>query len=91
MSSATNTFDFDLSVFKEEDKSHSDSKCKEISQCPSISRLLASLKYYQMLNIIENDQHRDFFIGFMKDIYYQLLDDNIHLIMVHNDKLREIR
>ena len=70
------TSDFDLSVFKNSDINKS--RCKKIAQCPSIERLAAALKYYEMLKIMENEEHREFFTMFMNDVYHQLLDDNNH-------------
>ena len=80
--------DIDLSVFKNED----DSECGQIiSDCPSINRLAAALKYYEMLKIMDNENHREFFLMFMKDIYHQLLDDNNHLMTIHNEQMHEIK
>ena len=80
---------FDLSVFKEEN----DSKCNKSNHenCISIKRLLAALKYYDALNIINNPNHGEIFNEFINEIYHhQLLDDYAHLIDEHGQKLQEI-
>merc|ERR1712154_634669 len=53
--------------------------------------LLAALKYYDALNIMNNQNHRDIFNDFINNIYrHQLLDDYAHLINHHGQELQEI-
>ena len=49
------------------------------------------MKYYSILNIVNNKKHQDIFNDFINDIYgHQLLDDYTHLLNEHGQELQEI-
>ena len=80
---------FDLSVFKEEN----DGQCckSDHTNCTSIRRLLAALKYFSVLNITNNRNRCDIFNDFINDVYgRQLLDDYTHLLNEHSQELQKI-
>ncbi len=56
-----------------------------IEACKPVKRLISSLKYYEMLDIINNKDHQNIFTAFIKDIYKIFLDDYNHLVYEHND------
>ncbi len=51
----------DLSVIKQE--LH---KCANAKQCTAISKLLVSLKYFELLDIINKEKDRDLFCNFIE-------------------------
>eukprot|EP01084_Bolivina_argentea_P303177 523368_1 len=57
--------------------------------CICIQRLLYGLKYYQMLNV-DNEEDANKLVQFCKEIYTELLNDFIHIIIKHKDELDEI-
>eukprot|EP01084_Bolivina_argentea_P044915 82660_1 len=82
------TDQFDLSVFKDNQNNTCDGD--DHKQCKSMTRLLVALKYYSMLNIIENEDDVEFFTEFMHDIYYELINDYIHFNNHHTHELENI-
>eukprot|EP01084_Bolivina_argentea_P262997 444987_1 len=56
-----------------------------IEACKPVKRLISSLQYYEMLDIINNNDHQHIFTSFIKDIYKIFLDDYNHLVYEHND------
>ena len=78
--------EFDLSIFK-----HQNDECTNCIKCTPINRLLSALKYYSMLDIVNNTKHQDIFNDFINNIYgQQLINDYIHLINEHAQDLEEI-
>merc|ERR1712113_1383618 len=78
--------EFDLSIFKEEND-----KCTDFVKCTSMSRLLSALKYYAMLDIVNNAKHQEMFAAFINNTYsQQLLSDYTHLITEHGQDLEQI-
>ena len=79
----------DLLIFKDE----SNKKCagSDFRNCVSIKRLLASLNYYTVLDIVKNEQHRNIFSNFFDTIYnVELLNDYNHLINNHGQQLEQM-
>merc|ERR1719361_1433630 len=76
-----------LSIFKQEYAVCTDSNC---STCPAITRLFAALRYYALLNVKEDEDHREIFASFVYEIYGKVVEDNNHLMLIHADQLREI-
>eukprot|EP01084_Bolivina_argentea_P054605 100134_1 len=88
-----NIVEFDLNVFKYDEslnKCDGDNSLESMNQCVSLNRLLCALKYYTLLDIIKNIQHRDIFSHFITDIYDSFLNDYIHLINHHTNHLYEL-
>eukprot|EP01084_Bolivina_argentea_P032947 60973_1 len=79
----------DLDVFKDETDINkcikNNSNNDPIEACKPIRRLISSLKYYEMLDIINNKDHQNIFTAFIKDIYKMFLDDYNHLVYEHKD------
>ena len=57
----------------------------------SILRLCVALKYYSLLNPVNNPQQQDTFTNFTSTIYTNLLDDYIHFIKQHQHQIEEIQ
>lgn len=76
-----------LLIFKEQSI-----ECKqpESINCLSIKRLLMALKYYSMLDVVNNKDDQNTFIQFINEIYINLLNDYIHLVTVHGNQLQEL-
>ena len=84
--------EIDLSIFKM-DKSEIECKISNdnpIKSCHAIRRLIAALKYYSLLNIIQNKQNQNIFQHFISSIYTQFLNDYHHLLREHNSNLHQI-
>ena len=65
--------------------------CKgTIKDCQCLKRIIYALKYYHNLNIINKQSDRDKLVELGMDIYQELLDDYIHIVLRHNDSLEEI-
>ena len=77
----------DLSIFKNEYTVCTDS---DYSQCAAINRLDVALKYFSVLDVKNDSDHQNIFIAFIEEVHHQILDDNNHLMLCHNDKLQEI-
>eukprot|EP01084_Bolivina_argentea_P174594 302407_1 len=81
-----------LDIFKENGNKCFGKKVEvfDIKECDYIYRLIASLKYYTLLNV--SHRYHEIFNQFCGDIYKNLLDDWIHLISTHSnsDQLYEI-
>eukprot|EP01084_Bolivina_argentea_P290090 498237_1 len=63
-----------------------------LETCNSIKRLVNGLQYYSSLNL-DNERsgkEKDNFNKFIHEIYIAFLDDYIHLIKIHGDKLEKI-
>ena len=54
--------------------------CNDHQKCPSLNRLALTLKYYSKLDIINNQQHQNTFIHFVKEVHTSLLNDYIHFV-----------
>ena len=87
---------FDLSIFKED---HDDEieNCQAINdgdealkKCIRLRRLMCSLKYYELLDTINNKQDKDIFLNFMTGIYTDYLDHFTHFITMHQHQLQDI-
>eukprot|EP01084_Bolivina_argentea_P195251 335009_1 len=48
-------------------------------ECYSLKRIIAALEFYSQLYTLDHPQKEDIFIKFTNNIYWQLLDDYIHL------------
>ena len=84
--------DIDLTIFKSQ---KSDIECDENNEnptqsCSAIKRLIIGLKYYSLLNVITNEDHKQIFISFIKSVYTKFLDDYNHLIGRHDKQLEKI-
>ncbi len=83
--------DFDLNIFKQENIDNNDNdKCESIDNCISIQKLSVALKYYELMDIINNISHRDAFTNFIIEIYHKFLDDFTHLVNHHSNHLNDI-
>eukprot|EP01084_Bolivina_argentea_P044937 82707_1 len=78
----------DLLLFKNDH--NNECNHNNYKECRSITRLLFSLKFYSRINIIENDNDAEMFRKFMNDIYYQVINDYIHLNNEHTHELEHI-
>ena len=72
-----------------------DTKIENINSCStehciSIQRLISALKYYQALNIHHQQQNKNIFVKFFKEVYQQIIDDFYHLMHSHNNQLEGI-
>eukprot|EP01084_Bolivina_argentea_P298068 513586_1 len=76
---------FDIGIFKNESDS-----CKSVKDCTFIKKLLASLKYYSLLDINNNIDNGDVFCNFIDQVYNQVLNHYIHLVNNHGNDLNEI-
>eukprot|EP01084_Bolivina_argentea_P022656 42110_1 len=83
----------DLSVFKDADND----KCKLTSNskhiirnCVALKRLISSLKYYSMLDVVNNETDQALFTNFIDNVYIQLVDDYNHLDEAHQDQLQRL-
>ena len=80
----------DLSIFKNiKTKSK---KCKSYQSCSAIGRLIASLSYYQLLNVKSVTNHQEIFINFVNNVYkhQKILNDFHHLQQEHGQQIHEI-
>ena len=76
---------FDLSVFHDESQNDCNGK-SDINNCVSLKRLVVSLNYYTKLS--QNyQQNEDIFLLFIKEVYKQFIDDYIHFMNDHKNKL----
>ncbi len=84
----------DLTVFKnidEDDECEQDSNDNIIQNCSSLNRLCSGLKYYSLLDIINNIDHINVFNNFIHDVYgTTLLDDFTHLVQKHGNHTQKI-
>ena len=78
----------DLSIFKEDHKACNDSN---ISECAATDRLAVALKYCSVLQVKEEEKHREIFTAFIHDIYPHILEDNNHLIKYHSKQLTKFK
>eukprot|EP01084_Bolivina_argentea_P315267 546154_1 len=82
---------FDFSSFKKDNSA--DLACKRNANylfCESMNRLFNALQIYTTLNIINNQNDREFFDKFMHEIYDQLVNDYIHFNNHHTHQLEAI-
>ena len=77
---------FDFSVF------NTPNSCtnNDYNLCGCINRLSIALKYYSLLDIINNEKHKDIFIHFALNIYQSMLDDYTHLVTQHSHQIHDI-
>ena len=89
----------DLEIFKVEESENNicssngdeDIECLLGIKCLSIKRIIAALKYYQLFDIINNENDRDIFNDFINDIYGDdVINDYIRIINNHKYGLQEI-
>eukprot|EP01084_Bolivina_argentea_P297762 513035_1 len=79
----------DLSIFHEQQPPSCEMNV-DVSNCISLCRLATALRYYSLLDIIQNKQHQEILIHFMKEVYTQILDDYNHLLAFHNTQIQQI-
>eukprot|EP01084_Bolivina_argentea_P094031 169055_1 len=65
-------------------------ECKSVKDCICIKNLSVTLKYYSILDIVNDTHDRDVFSNFINEVYHRLLDDYIHLVNKHGHDLNEI-
>eukprot|EP01084_Bolivina_argentea_P254139 427147_1 len=58
--------------------------------CNALKRIHQSLIYYDKLNITDNPTHLNLFEHFINDVYFQILNDFIHLNNNHCHQLEQI-
>ena len=73
-------------LFKSNDSSCTNDDHKD---CAVITRLSLALKYYQDLDI-QNQQHIKLFEKFMNNVYKNVLDDYIHFVNKHGHQIEDI-
>eukprot|EP01084_Bolivina_argentea_P265642 450371_1 len=81
----------DLNTFKMDNGN--DLQCNEkndFSKCECMQRLFAGLKYYSMLNIMENQNDKEVWNKFVDEIYHNLVDDYVHFNNNHSHELENI-
>eukprot|EP01084_Bolivina_argentea_P042543 78439_1 len=63
-----------------------------LNKCSYLSRVIAALKYYMMLNIKTDELSDDTFTAFCNDVYNGslFLDDWIHIISKHSNQIEKI-
>ena len=81
-----------LTIFKTD---QSDIECNDnnddpIKCCSALKRLVTGLKYYSLLNVITNQDHKQIFINFIKSVYTKFLDDYNHFLEKHDEQLEKI-
>eukprot|EP01084_Bolivina_argentea_P245450 410953_1 len=83
---------FDLNIFRADDLNDLECTCngKDYTQCQSMERLLAGLKYYSMLKITSNENDKELWNQFINEIYYNLIDDYIHFNNNHSHEIENI-
>ena len=86
--------DFDMNTFKEEqddnDECKADVNSNIADECLGVKRLCTALKYFSLMDIINNKQHRDIFSHFVNTVYTNILDDNTHLVQAHGNHIQNI-
>eukprot|EP01084_Bolivina_argentea_P076524 138702_1 len=61
--------------------------CKSIQDgCKCTMRIIAALKYYSKLNVMNNKTDKNKFVGFCHVMHKSLLDDFIHILEKHNNE-----
>eukprot|EP01084_Bolivina_argentea_P211245 359357_1 len=80
----------DLNTFRIDDLDDLHCNNKDYTQCQAMKRLLAALKYYSMLEIIDNKNDRELWNNFINQIYLNLIDDYIHFNNHHSHELENI-
>ena len=78
----------DISIFKS--TIDLPNKCHNHQSCPAILRLAEILKYYDTLDIVNDEQDKNIFIEFLTNIYKTLIDDYIHLHQNHGHQIEDI-
>eukprot|EP01084_Bolivina_argentea_P078617 142673_1 len=79
----------DIDTKKDKQPVHED--CTSIDQCKRIKNLIDALKYYQSLDIKDNDTNQhDNLIAFCTQKNTCLIDDYTHIILQHNDDMELI-
>ena len=86
MSTKSVSDSLNMSIFKQ-DIIYTDPDKSCDGKCGTTKRLSVALKYYQCLDISNNQQHRDVFINFVEEVYPHLLNDIVHF---HNNHGHEI-
>jgi len=89
-----NKTNFDIFKTEYDDFCHSkksENTDNPMEDCICLKRLFIALKYYSLLNIIDNEIHREVFINFVKEVYNNnLINDYIHLITDHQHQIELI-
>eukprot|EP01084_Bolivina_argentea_P211248 359363_1 len=83
--------DFDPTKFQNNDNQNIlECGANDYTKCQFMNRLLLALEYYSKIDILQNQDDRNFFDHFMNEIYCQLLDDYNHFINHHSSELEQI-
>ena len=83
----------DLSIYTHQQTQNApNSSCNSPLTCINIKRLLFALKYYQTLDLANNQNGRQIFYDFMINTYkYQVYDDLTHFMKYHQQQIQEIK
>ena len=83
----------DLEVFKNDaaDQCNKNNKFN-VMNCSALSRLMATLKYFQVLNVNESKDDADIFEHFINEVYVpvKLVDDYTHLMEEHEEDIYDL-
>ena len=89
-----NKTNFDIFKTEYDDFCHSkksENTDNPMEGCICLKRLFIALKYYSLLNIIDNEIDGEVFINFVKEVYNNnLINDYIHLITDHQHQIEAI-
>eukprot|EP01084_Bolivina_argentea_P283193 484958_1 len=75
----------DFSVIKQELY-----ECDNVKNCTAINKLLVSLKYFELLDVMNKQKDRDLFCNFIQQGYPRIFDDYSHLAIKHSNEVNEI-
>ena len=79
----------DLSIFEEQqDMQHDNYKCQDLESCICIKRILALLKYHELLHIESDGNDQSIFINFINTIY---TSSDVIMDQFHLQKVQRIR
>eukprot|EP01084_Bolivina_argentea_P024271 45244_1 len=82
-------FLINIKLFKQKSDKCLSSSIPHQNACKCTKRLISALQFYQSLNMVKkNDQET--LVRFCQKIYKALLDDYVHLIMIHNEYIEDI-
>ena len=86
----TSTTPPDLTVYQNMGTNDACNGNDNYKQCQAMTRLLVGLKYFTLLNIVENENDKEIFSNFISDIYYPFIDDYVHFNNHHSHQLEDI-